>query len=153
MTLGIQKYDKEGKPICPLCSKSFHRLIAHTRQKHGLSGAKYREMFGLCKTFPILSPESKQKARDRVFENPKCIDDNLVKNGVNTRFSLGKVLVKHEKRKQRSYINQQNNLNKPTKPKAKCLVCSKELSSRKGKYCLKHYRLNMIIRNKGVKNE
>lgn len=86
--LGVQDYDDEGKPICPICEKSFHRLIAHTRQSHGINQKDYVLRYGFCSGTSFLSKESKQKARLKVLNNPQIIEA-LTKNGQKTRFKIG----------------------------------------------------------------
>ena len=42
MKTGILKYDTEGKLVCNICQRSFHRLATHTRQAHQLSAFEYK---------------------------------------------------------------------------------------------------------------
>ena len=90
MPYGIVTYDKEGKPICEICGQSFDRLLRHTQQKHGVTAKEYKKRFGLDAKKGICSKDSEALARQRVMENYNTVvADNLLKNGVNSRFKKG----------------------------------------------------------------
>lgn len=83
-------YDKEGKPICHICGKSFKKLMSHVHQKHGLSAREYKIEFGLETTKSIMCKESIELARKRNLENyDKVVVQNLVSKGGETRFKKG----------------------------------------------------------------
>lgn len=90
MSYGIIEYDKDGKPICEICGKSFLRVLTHVRQKHNISEKEYKHQFGLDVTRGICSKESSELSRQRVYENYSlCITSNLLDRGKNTRFLVG----------------------------------------------------------------
>lgn len=105
--LGIQEYDKEGKLICKICGKSFHRLIAHVRQYHKIDGNLYRNIYGFCKTYAFISDKSKQISREKVLNNPKIIN-NLVVNGKDSRFYSKHKKCVHIMTPQRKLIIEKN---------------------------------------------
>lgn len=83
-------YDKEGKPICHICGKSFKKLLAHVWQKHRMSAYDYKKHFGLETTKSIMCKESIEIARQRNLENyDKVVKNNLIRKGENTRFKKG----------------------------------------------------------------
>jgi hypothetical protein len=87
---GKVEYDKEGKPICEICGKSFHRVLSHVRQKHDMSEQEYKKKFGLDLLKGICSEKSSSIAREKVYENyDKCISKNLIKGGQKSRFKKG----------------------------------------------------------------
>ena len=90
MGRGIIKYDLEGKPICELCGKSFHRLLSHVRLKHFMNEREYKLKYSLDLGKGICSKESSEKTRIKTLENyDKVIAKNLIKKGSTTRFSKG----------------------------------------------------------------
>ncbi len=46
---GTVEYDEAGRPICHICGMAMDKLIEHTKIKHGLCSAEYREKFGLMR--------------------------------------------------------------------------------------------------------
>lgn len=80
----------DGKPICHICGKAFHRLMSHVRQKHGMTALSYKKTFDLNTTRGITSEESAKKSRDAVFKYPNIIED-LTTNGVKSRFKKGSI--------------------------------------------------------------
>ncbi len=83
-------YDKEGKPICHICGKSFKKLLSHVWQKHKMSAYDYKKHFGLETTKSIMCKESIEIARQRNLENyDKVVKNNLIRKGENTRFKEG----------------------------------------------------------------
>lgn len=83
------RYDN-GKPICEICGQSFHRLMNHVRQKHGLSAREYKERYGLDVSIGICSEESAEKVRVATLANADVvISQNLIKGGKDTRFKKG----------------------------------------------------------------
>lgn len=89
--LGVIRYTEEGNVICEICGKDFKKPLSHVWQKHGISSAEYKKEFGLDAHKGVLSPTSKKLARQRVYENQKCITENLLKNGKKTRFEQGSI--------------------------------------------------------------
>jgi hypothetical protein len=52
------RLDKEGKPYCDICDKSFDRVISHVRQAHGITGREYKKQFGYSLSKGITSAAS-----------------------------------------------------------------------------------------------
>ena len=92
MSYGVIEYDKEGKPICEICKKSFNRVLAHVRQKHGMNEREYKMKFGFDVGAGICSKESSEKTRTKTLANyNKCIRKNLLSQGTKTRFTKGSI--------------------------------------------------------------
>lgn len=90
MSYGIIEYDSEGKPICEICKKSFHRVLSHVRQVHQMSEREYKLEFGFDLSKGICSKESAKRSRETTFANyDKCISKNLIHCGKKTRFTVG----------------------------------------------------------------
>lgn len=84
---GIVYYDKNGKIICPICERSFSKLISHVIQKHNMSGKEFRLKHGFCVGFSFMSKEAKEKAREANLKNyDKVVINNLINGGKETRF-------------------------------------------------------------------
>lgn len=77
----------DGKPVCHICGKSFHRLMTHVRQKHNLTALEYKKEFGLNTGKGITSEASSQKSREAVYNNPDIIKA-LTENGKKSRFKI-----------------------------------------------------------------
>jgi hypothetical protein len=77
-----------GKPICHVCGKSFHRLMTHARQKHDLTAYQYKKKFDLNTSKSITSEESAQKSREAVHRHPELIEALRI-NQVKTQFKVG----------------------------------------------------------------
>jgi len=87
---GIIEYDKNGKPICEICKKSFKRVLTHARQKHFICEKEYKLRFGLDIGKGICSKESAERSRDATLANyDTCIGKNLLHCGSKTRFIKG----------------------------------------------------------------
>lgn len=134
---GVPLYNKDGKPICFICGKSFERLIAHVRQKHHMQGYEYRKNYGFCKSFAFISQNSKEKISKITKGHKHIIFNNLIKAGNKTRFFNGHNICSHEIMEQRLNIIKNNKLKRKLKQKSHCIDCDKELSTRKSKRCLK----------------
>lgn len=94
-------YSPEGKPICHICGKAYDKLMIHVYQIHGMSHDEYKKEFGLDLGKGLMSEESKELARKRVFENyDVSIAENLLERGKATRFEEGHKLA-------RTYISEQ----------------------------------------------
>ena len=52
---GEMAYDNEGRVICHICGRAFHKLSIHLRTVHQLTAAEYREQFGLNKGTSLVS--------------------------------------------------------------------------------------------------
>ena len=90
MSYGIVEYDQEGKPICEICGKAYHRVLGHVRQKHQLTEKEYKKQFGFDVTNGICSKESAERTSVKTKANfVKCIEHNLLANGIKTRFQVG----------------------------------------------------------------
>lgn len=87
---GQIEYDEEGNPKCEICGEYFKRVLTHVRQKHFINEREYKTQFGFDLIKGIVSKESAQKSRERVYENySKCITGNLLKGGQKSRFTKG----------------------------------------------------------------
>lgn len=90
MAYGIIEYDKNGKPVCEICGKSFNRVLSHVRQKHDMNEREYKKKFGFDLKKGICSQESSDKSREKVLENyDLCIGQNLLVGGKDSRFEDG----------------------------------------------------------------
>jgi len=85
MSYGKIEYDEDGLPICEICGLSFKRVIAHARQKHGVSEREYKIEFGLDLKKGICSKESAEKSREIGLR----MADSLTDHGEKTRFKKG----------------------------------------------------------------
>lgn len=95
MSIGKIEFDNEGKPVCEICKKSFHRLSTHVRQAHGMTARQYKMAFGLNISRGLCSSQSASATREKTLKNAdRCIDQNLLKNGVGSRFKKGESLKK-----------------------------------------------------------
>lgn len=63
---GTVTYDDAGRPICHICGMAFDKLIEHTKRKHGLDSAAYRQAFGLMLTARLTGPMYHQKMKNYV---------------------------------------------------------------------------------------
>lgn len=87
---GEVAYSPDGKPICHVCGKAYHKILAHSWQVHNLSAYDYKKQFGLETSYGIMSEESTKLARKRVYENyDTSIKENLLEKGTETRFKEG----------------------------------------------------------------
>lgn len=148
--LGVQQYDKNKKPICAICGKSYDRLLTHVRQAHKMPSDVYRKRFGFCRSFSFISQQSKEKAKSRLLENyDLVVTENLINKGKKTRVKKGERRFDHTMTPQRLLIIAENRSKQDlSKPKAYCIDCGIVVSTRKTKLCLRCYRLRMIERNK-----
>lgn len=90
MPQGTIEYNQDGKPICEICGKSFHRLLSHVRQKHQINEREYKLMYGLDLKKGICSKKSSQKSRRKALLNyNKVIKINLLSKGKKTQFKKG----------------------------------------------------------------
>jgi hypothetical protein len=88
-TYGEVEYE-DGKPVCKVCGRAFHRLMTHVRQKHGLTAREYKESFGLDVGKGLCSEESAEKTSKATLANfDKCVTTNLLKKGEATRYKDG----------------------------------------------------------------
>lgn len=90
MAYGVIEYDAQGNPICEICKKSFRRVLTHVRQKHNMNERAYKRKFGFDLSKGICSKESSELSSIMVYSNyERCINRNLIKRGVKTRFKKG----------------------------------------------------------------
>ncbi len=90
MAYGEIEYDSDGKPMCEICGKHFHRVICHVRQKHDMNERDYKKEFGFDLKKGICSLKSKEKSQKAVFDNyEKVVADNLIVKGAKSRFKNG----------------------------------------------------------------
>ena len=78
-------YSPAGWPICHVCGIAIRKVVQHAYYKHNLTEKEYKKKFKLNRV-GILSADSKALARQRVFENPHCISENLIQHGIKTRY-------------------------------------------------------------------
>lgn len=87
---GTIGYNDEGKPICHICGKAYHKLMSHVHQIHEISAYEYKVEFGLETSKGIMSDDSKELASERAYENyDEVIAKNLIEKGVDTRYKIG----------------------------------------------------------------
>jgi hypothetical protein len=111
MSYGIVEYDQEGKPICEICGKAYHRVLGHVRQKHQLTEKEYKKQFGFDVTNGICSKESAERTRVKTKANfVKCIKHNLLVNGVKTQFKVGSKGRTKDKVSEQTKINLTNHI-------------------------------------------
>lgn len=90
MSYGKIEYNQDGKPKCEICGDYFNRVATHVRQKHEINEKEYKRSFGFDLIKGICSKESSEKTRIKTLNNyNKCIEKNLIKNGLKTRFNEG----------------------------------------------------------------
>ena len=93
---GDVSYDPDGKPICHICGKAYDKLLAHVWQVHKLSAYDYKIEFGLDVGKGIMSKESTELARKRVYENfDASVVKPLIEGGKKTRFKVGESSTKY----------------------------------------------------------
>lgn len=89
-SIGEVHYSKDGKPICHICGRAYHKLLSHVWQIHGMNEKEYKKEFGLSLYNGIISDMTKEKLQGRVQENyEKVVEANLLVNGKKTRFKKG----------------------------------------------------------------
>lgn len=90
--VGEIHFDDEGKLICHICGRSYHKLGAHIKQKHDISTDKYKEKFGLNRGAKLTS-----KSVQDVFRKNTANLENLTKNRI--PFKKGHSASKGQKRR------------------------------------------------------
>ena len=119
MAYGKVEYDEEGYPICEICGGSFKRVAAHARQKHDVSAREYKQMFGLDVKKGICSKESRDLARERLFENyDVSVKKNLIKKGSKSRFKVGSKGRTKDQLSEQTLLRLREGLNNPKMKKA-----------------------------------
>jgi hypothetical protein len=90
MSYGKIEYNENGLPKCEICGEHYHRVNAHVRQVHGLSAREYKLQFGFDLIKGICSRESSERTREKTMSNYEIvISQNLIVNGIDTRFKVG----------------------------------------------------------------
>lgn len=79
------EYTDNGDCICHMCGKAYRKLGGHIVQAHHITTAEYMEQFGLHTRKSKISNESYRKHMNEI-QQPKCITENLLEKGKNTRF-------------------------------------------------------------------
>ena len=83
-------YSEDGKPICHVCGLAFDKVMSHVWQVHEMTENEYKKKFGLETTKGIMSEKSTKLARKQCLKNYALVcEENLLKNGVGTRFKKG----------------------------------------------------------------
>ncbi len=76
---------EEGKLMCALCGKWYHKIISHVWQLHHVSGKQYRTMFNLPLSHGVLSLQ----ARGNIVKPTAEVLRQLPIRGVRTRIKKG----------------------------------------------------------------
>lgn len=109
MSYGIIQYTSDGLPICEICGKGFHRVIAHVWRMHGLNQREYKVKFGFDLHKGICSDESALKSRLKTLENyDACIANNLHQGGQATKFKHGNTARSKDKISAQSLLKLQS---------------------------------------------
>lgn len=109
---GEVTYDEHGRIICHICGRAYDKLTPHLKLTHKIDADIYKEMFGLNRTFSLISKRYKDKCVENIIKNDKIeqlrhfkkgeinyLDENgnvraakkrrlqYVKNRVNTKYN------------------------------------------------------------------
>lgn len=78
-----------GKIQCPICNGWYHQLASHTTQRHDIDAIALKKLLNKPSFRGITSPQSHAKSREAVYNNPHCIEENLIQRGKPTRVRPG----------------------------------------------------------------
>ena len=73
--------------LCPFCDYWFKGLAYHTRQKHGVSSKRLKQIMGLKYNYQLITPELKERHRIIAIEHNEGEKLKIV--GQNTRYIKG----------------------------------------------------------------
>jgi len=77
-------YADNGDCICPLCGKAFRKLGRHFNLAHGLTSKQAHEKVGWDHNAKASNETYRELMRARL--QPKCVTENLIKAGQETRY-------------------------------------------------------------------
>lgn len=97
MAFGKVDFDHNGKFICDLCGKSFHKMSRHLKSMHKTNARKYRREFGLDRKTPLMSKQSIENAKKRFQRDKEIVMSGLIRTRDNTIFKVGNPGRKKEK--------------------------------------------------------
>ena len=92
---GEIKRDENGKVICHICGRSFHKLGSHTYQFHDMTIKQYKEKFSLCHRARTTEISYADKMRGHCFANN--MDNRILEWGMGTRIKDGEKLREGKK--------------------------------------------------------
>lgn len=78
--------------LCPFCKDErwFRALAYHTRQVHGITARRLRQLFGLKANYQLITPDLKARHQDIVRDNYESnVKANLLDKGKRTRYKKG----------------------------------------------------------------
>lgn len=84
---GEMARNEDDEVICNICGKAYGKLGAHLFNKHHLTSKEAYKLFGWDMNPRATSDKYREHMRDVL--QPKCVADNLIKGGMNTRFKKG----------------------------------------------------------------
>lgn len=93
---GEIEYDHRGYVVCHICGRAYKRLGSHIKESHGMSIAKYKELYGLCNNARTTEKSYSELMRGLAYKNGMV--ERLLKVGYNTRIKKGET----DKRKGKS---------------------------------------------------
>jgi len=112
-----RKRDKntDGLIKCELCGRFYKFLAPHLRQIHEVDIFDYKKEYGIDRGRGLITDEIKKIKRAYVKETyPEIIQNNLIKNGVKTRYTKGDTRAGNYERSEETK-KQLKNLYKTTK--------------------------------------
>lgn len=109
---GIIERDKDGKPICHICGRSFTRLGSHVRGSHKLTIGEYKARFGLCSNAKTTEGSYSKRMSDFAYAHK--MPEQLIKTGAGTRVKEGENKLRKGKE-----VRLQERLDKRNRGKAK----------------------------------
>lgn len=89
MAFGKIDYDHNGKVICDLCGRSFHKMSRHLKSIHKTTAQKYRRTFGLDRCAALMSKQSQINAKERVKRDWDVVVGALDRSRDETMFKEG----------------------------------------------------------------
>jgi len=80
-------YTKTGDCICPFCGKAFRKLGNHFRHAHGILSKQAHKQAGWDANAKATNADYRKLMKKRLQK--KCVINNLLKKGVETRYKKG----------------------------------------------------------------